>query len=115
MYTVYAQPYALWLIHIEVRERESAYAVTPQGENANGSNEEVDQSRREKGRHEVYAYTQKIHSKRNCPRAVWPQVGISAQEFHSDQVACDREETRQQSESEHPQPQQSQRSCYSQS
>ena len=49
-------------------------------------------------RNEVYAYAQNVHSWRNCPRAFWPQVGISAEEFHPNQVACDRQKTRQQSE-----------------
>lgn len=89
--------------------------MTQQGENTNGSNEEVDRSRWKK-RHEVHSFAQNHHTRSFSARKVGTQIhNCFAQAFREHQVACDRQETREQSQSKHTESQQSKRPCDSQS
>ena len=75
------------------------HAATQQGENTNGSNEEVDRAREEESEQEIHTFAYYSQPSEHGTRTVGTQISIRcAQDFHTHQVACDRQEAREQSE-----------------
>jgi len=77
------------------------HAATQQGENTNGSNQEVDRTREEKSGDEIDAVAHYGEASKHGTGAFGTQIGICAQDFRPHQVTCHSQETRKQSESKH--------------